>query len=342
MSARHFSFVTPRSKFFQLLLLPVALLSKIIPKEKGLSVYGSLHGTDITDNSKYNYLNNPSNRKFFIVRGNVKLKRKTLKEFNALYCYSPRGIFYQLRAEKVFYTHTIYDLIPALIWGSKIINLWHGVPVYKKLYAVKKNFLYKIFYHVFSYIHPYHFSFVHLSKRDMTKDYIEMFNISHNKIIYTPQDKNVFFNQKNIKKWEGKNILYAPTHRSAYDDYPFDPKMYQNFLEFLDARLNKTSKEFNLFFKPHPIDFNKVSKEKYFLFETDLNKILGDFSLVITDFSSVYFDCIERNIPVLLFAMDANFFINNKTIEITDGYIKNQLIQSTDNLLKNIQSSMES
>lgn len=120
-----------------------------------------------------------------------------------------------------------------------------------------------------------------------------------------------------------KKILFAPTFRIGYgfiegkksfenifDFESFDVKRFRSFLD---------SYRVLLFIKPHPVE-EKIFKTKIGTFETDriklidsemlqkekldLYKLLNGFDLLITDYSSIYFDWLLLNKPAIFVPVD--------------------------------------
>lgn len=120
-----------------------------------------------------------------------------------------------------------------------------------------------------------------------------------------------------------KKVLFAPTFRIGYgliegkrsfenifDFENFDVKKFHSFLD---------SNRVLLFIKPHPVE-EKLFRAKIRTFETDririidsevlqkekldLYKLLNGFDLLITDYSSIYFDWLLLNKPVIFVPVD--------------------------------------
>ena len=83
-----------------ILQFPIYLISKIFPK-RNLSIYGSMNGFRIADNSKYHYLNNKVTSKVFILKDQVAVKTSKSEGYNSVYCYSLNGLWAQLTADHV-------------------------------------------------------------------------------------------------------------------------------------------------------------------------------------------------------------------------------------------------
>lgn len=105
-------------------------------------------------------------------------------------------------------------------------------------------------------------------------------------------------------------ILYVPTFRDnigseidLFTDYNFDINKWQKYLE-------KNKIVFNI--KMHPVNktsktiLDKLSKSKNIIFldEIDINDILPSFDILINDYSSIYFDFLLTNKPIVFAPFD--------------------------------------
>lgn len=294
-----------RSTFKKILYLSLgwlAFLSKITPKKKGLHVFGSMNGYAVADNSKYLY-EQSTGKKYFITKNKSILNEPLSDGRFPIYAYSVRGFFLQLFAEKSFYTHGTYDLVPPLIWGSEKNNLWHGVPLkdigpksnWKHDSDFKRKFKF-IYYNVFRYTYYMACDKVYCPFHDRVGDYKDYFSISNPEVIVRVQPRNAVVNV-NVSS---NKVLYAPTFKSwhfkNFDYYSHFVKigLYNDDLnDFL------TKKSLKLVIRLHPIDNlllsdvplpNNVSVDN----TIDVYESLHKYKLIITDYSSIYFDCLER------------------------------------------------
>jgi CDP-glycerol glycerophosphotransferase len=114
-------------------------------------------------------------------------------------------------------------------------------------------------------------------------------------------------------------VFYVPTFRlSQYKGTPFDP--FKGFL-FNQVEFGKFLDEENIVFlyKPHPFDKslpNFSCSERFFFLkkeeyneEDDLYNLLGNVDILATDYSSVYFDFLLTEKPIILMPFDYNEYI---------------------------------
>lgn len=313
-------------KISQPLLLPIAMLSKLIPKEKGLEIFSSMNGFQITDNTKYAFESSQNKNRFWITKNKV-LAKKAQKGFLPIYAYSFRGFLLQLRAEKSYFTHSIFDFIPALIYGSQKINLWHGVPLkeigplsdWKNKSKLKARVL-EIYYRLFKHCYYMHCDIVACPDESLKEDYQRFFRISKPQIFIMKQARNEFCPSRT----KTRKILFAPTHRSQIRS--------NNIRETLNSFGLFSNKLFNflqenkieLVVRPHPID--KDSLEMISLPDNvtidrseDLYDSIKQYPVVITDYSSIYYDCCELEIKCIIVTPDLDSYIS--AVGLTESYL---------------------
>jgi len=302
--------VSAVTKIMMALLFPVALFSCILPKKKGLYIFSSMHGFDLADNAKYLYDNVQSTNKYFIT------KRKNYKSscgnIRYLYAYSIQGIFVQLFAERAYYTHGIYDFIPVLIWGSCKINLWHGVPVKvigpladwsgdsKLLFFVKCWF-----FRIFRISYYMAFDYLLCPEFQQIENYNHYFMLVKPKILVRQQPR-VLYSRKLAKSM---SILYAPTHRNHDKSHNIEEYLDKIRIFHPDVRNFISKIRITIVIRPHPLELSKYLNlnmpENYVLDNSiDLYDSINKYILVVTDYSSIIYDCRDLRIPYRILAAD--------------------------------------
>ena len=119
---------------------PISIFSRILPKWN-YEIYGSMNGFKICDNSKFLYYENNSENSFFITKNKNLIIGSNKK---IIYAYSIKGVFLQMFAKKVFWTHGLNDFIAPLVIGSYIVGLQHGLPGKKTIQKNRSKLYYKI------------------------------------------------------------------------------------------------------------------------------------------------------------------------------------------------------
>jgi len=324
---------------FLILFSPVYLLAKLIPKNRKLYVFGSSLGHHCADNSKYLFLyasKHISNIKSVFISRNRSLVEFLIKKgYQAEYLNSFQGIRTVLRAKKAFLSNSTKDIHPLLLGGAEIIQLWHGTPLKKIGYdadwktgtikAEIKNTVRRVLFAVFPFLYSARvFDKIVISSPDIMDSYLTAFKIPPEKteIIGQPRndclnpsyalDENIFDELEyleNLKDRYDMIISWLPTHRglsgktivNLMDEYGLD---FGKFDEFL--------RENNIAFvaKPHVLERDALKSratagENIIVYDyVDPYPLLRYTNILITDYSSVYFDFLLTGKPVIFTPFD--------------------------------------
>lgn len=105
-----------------------------------------------------------------------------------------------------------------------------------------------------------------------------------------------------------KIILYAPTWRGTkYEEPDTDLTLYKRFLELFEHQINM--EEYQILIKPHQIVYKYMQKNnsipgKLVPASIDANELLAVTDVLISDFSSIFFDYLITERPILFFIPD--------------------------------------
>lgn len=120
------------------------------------------------------------------------------------------------------------------------------------------------------------------------------------------QKKQDVLKQLNINNSK-KNILYAPTFR----DYDFD----KNIINIPIKELSKL-KDYNIIIRLHPLVRTKVDKSLFDLDNfingcnyPDVSDILAITDILITDYSSVFYEYMPKNSPIIFYPYDYDRYV---------------------------------
>lgn len=299
----------------------LSLFSYIIPKEDSLLVLGSHGGVYVKDNPKYvhRYLTRckknlgfrviyVTNDPQFVGRENF-VKKGSFKAF-----------FYLLRAKAIIISHGILDVSPCGFFGKfNIIQSWHGTPIKRigfdsiilKLRSERNiiKSLTLIMGLIRQLISP---KIIFLSPSEkVSVIFKSVFRPFLRGVWETGYPRNdIFFNKclrdnKIIEKMGLKKfneiILYAPTYRKKGEILkPFS----EDTLEEIDRLLRE--RNWVLLVKKHPntkkieiLETNNIIDVSNQL--TDVQELLPYVDILITDFSSIIYDFMITNRPVILY-----------------------------------------
>lgn len=345
----------------QVFLLPIYWLSFLIPRNRKIWVFGSTFGKRFADNPKYFYL-------YLCQRNEIKAVWiskdkelvKMLKENKkvAFYLYSLKGVWYSLRAKVYLFDNYSKDISFFLSGGAIKVNMWHGIPL-KKInmdnkfdlvrHPISKFAKLKWVLRRMSDEKPSHY--ILTTSKFMIPIFSSAFKTNNVLVCGYPRTDIFKFNNynnlslkeetliyKEIVKYQLKKVLYMPTFRKSESEI-------FNLINFdeLQNFLNKENIIFCVKLHPKSIVENKWKK----IANTYKNIILIDSSfdpypflnitdILITDYSSVYFDYLVKNKPIIFFNYDYQEYINNSRELYFDynEYTPGIKVQTMDELLK--------
>ncbi|MDO6709364.1 CDP-glycerol glycerophosphotransferase family protein [Aliiglaciecola sp. 2_MG-2023] len=224
-------------------------------------------------------------------------------------------IFYSLRSKLMVLDHNpITQDLRYAINDAKTIQIWHGIPL-KKIghLANYKAVKYDLVISTSDFVTDYAFSEIFDYKRIINSGY------PRNDVLFEQGDnkKSLALVDQDIYAWaktsNNKLIVYTPTWRGdSFDNNPIN----------LD-KLNKFAKQHDLLIvlKMHPFIrpesfFDSMENDDYqftpdyqhnivfYPSTSDIYPLLAMSSLLITDYSSIYFDYLLLDKPIVFFIYD--------------------------------------
>lgn len=105
-----------------------------------------------------------------------------------------------------------------------------------------------------------------------------------------------------------KIILYAPTWFGAQSQKPvIDMEKYDRLFAYLTQHIDM--EKYELLMKPHHVVYRNLSQEekdsnRYISYVIDANELLAAADILITDYSSIYFDYLIKDKPILFYMPD--------------------------------------
>lgn len=242
--------------------------------------------------------------------------------------------------------------------NQKVIQLWHGPGAYKKfgLSRQDKNpgYIKRMLTHK-----NYTASIV--TSESVRWCYAEGFGMDINNVYATGYPRtDIFFDKKYIsnvrknffnqyKEFNNKKIItFAPTYRGV--------SLAKSYYDYDKLDVDKVYKELHddyiFIVKLHPGLRNTKEKEKflesikkypdfYYDFSNyrDINDILLITDVLVTDYSSVIFDYLLVNKPIVYFAYDLDEYKNNRGLYFDlNEYIYGEISKNTNELIKSIKN----
>lgn len=314
----------------------IFLISCLIPKNKNLWIFGAWFGDKYADNSKYLFeyvnKNNPEIRAIWVTNNEITYKLVKKEGYEVYYKDSLKGYLYSSFSRVGIISTGVNDIIPYTTGRMKIVQLWHGTPLKKIMYDDnisanlnnKNSFKQKIF--LFKKGLDEKNIFIATSDEVKNK-FTSAFRVPQDRIKVTGYPRNDFnFNMRDIPiksllsnlKEKGIKIgIYMPTHRKGgkIDSTNF---LIDN-IDHVNSSLRKIDSF--LLVKVHFYSLNKekIENSKYdrilFLQDEDIDqdvyKILPFTDYLITDYSSVYFDYLLLNKPIIFAPFDIEDYLKN-------------------------------
>ncbi|MBO5568667.1 MAG: CDP-glycerol glycerophosphotransferase family protein [Clostridia bacterium] len=301
----------------------------LIPKSRRIWVYGAWSGRNYSDNPKYMFeymcRYHPDIKSVWISRDNHVISKLRNAGFSAYNRLSMGGLYYTLRAGVAFETAGNEDISPFINnIKTKTIMMWHGVG--GKSSKWKKG--------QFGTTTKFKFDYFPASSELYIKIMSEAKNVPQNQFCITGQARDdAFVNSQTFepleqikrKNPESKLIVYMPTHRNfGYHENTINIEEIKRVDSFLREN------QMIMIFKPH---FNEL--KFYLSFEENLSNIiiakdsewsdpyeyLHYFDLMIGDYSSVMYDFLCADKPIVLYTYDIDDFIENDA-NLHDSYWK--------------------
>ena len=298
------------------------LLSALIPKKKNRWVFGAWFGNRISDNpfALYKYIkeNYPNIDAVWVCNDIVQAQNKGII---AVKRNSLRSIWYCLTA-RVSVMNQGYLDFGSYNWihHSYKVQLWHGVP-WKKIGedtgATKNGLLHKMSHNAFLFSSKCD---LYIAPSDETRQVMKSaFLIDDSHILSVGQPRNeILLDSEQCKKARAKIIerigdadkiiLYMPTFRDSAS------KQF-SFFEIAD-KVNQVLIKYNavILEKQHYVQIQRESfsgtssKRIINVEEYDTQELLASADVLITDYSSCFFDFLLRDKPIIHFLFDYDIY----------------------------------
>ncbi|HZK03572.1 MAG TPA: CDP-glycerol glycerophosphotransferase family protein [Bacteroidaceae bacterium] len=322
------------------LFLPFWYLERLLPRKKKSWIFGSWFGLRYSDNSRaiYEYVltNHPDIKAVWITKDRAVYKRLKSEGKPVEYYNSIRGILLSLNAGAVFITTSPKDTNALCLNGAFAVWLWHGVGL-KCIMADEKRFKwahYSRFKKIKVWINKVLFPYENSPGKDailntgdfFSRFFMSGFQVDENRIWVEGYPRNdMLFSEKSDeaavilrKKFPTATfIIYMPTHRinarknspfNGFEGFGFDREYFFEILEKGDyVFLNKG----HFYDQTASIEiknerFINITDNDY----DDLYLFIKEMDILITDFSSIYFDFLLLKKPIILAPFDYDDYVS--------------------------------
>lgn len=348
----------------------IYLISFLILKNKRFWVFGAWFGDKYSDNSKYFFeyvnKNHPEIRAVWLTNRDETLELVRKKGYKALKSYSIKGTWYSMRAKVGVISTWTSDINRYTISKTQIVLLGHGSPLKKIGYDDKitadysppiKEFVIRLFPFMKK---GFEDSIITATSPRVQKILSGAFRVPENNVKITGYPRNdIFFTEdtenfpikpKLLKlKNRYKIGIYLPTHRHKGN---FDiVSLFQGIIDHLNSRLKEMNVVLLVKYHYYHLEFLNDKLPDYsnilFLNDDDINQdvypVLSLVDFLITDYSSVFFDYLLKDKPVIFAPFDMERYLKDDRElyynydEITPGpKAKNwdELLDFIDNAIK--------
>lgn len=312
----------------------VNLLNKFIPKNQNQILFDSL--PDFSDNAKafYEYIQNnnqqSSLRPVWVISDQQLLEKLSGSGILAYDKHSFSGFYQFFRSKYIFTTNNTFLEFKSS--RQVLVNLWHGMPLKTMGYAEDSKEP--------QIPHRSHDdNYIIISTSNLMKNVLSScFYVDARKVHVTGQPRNdrIFSKKKSMENLTRlinqeklldkdvldyqKIVLFAPTWRKweGKVDGTLNPDL-MNLDDYHDQKFTEYTHENNVLFlvKLHPFEEAHYSqiiadKEDMVLITSkmlqdnlfDLYDILGAVDILITDYSSIYFDFLLLDKPIIFIPTD--------------------------------------
>ncbi|HUT80078.1 MAG TPA: CDP-glycerol glycerophosphotransferase family protein [Candidatus Bathyarchaeia archaeon] len=318
--------MNPKKFFFNILrkirFLLLSTLDFLTPKKSNCILFGSRAGNQYGDNSRFLFewvRENMPNLNAYYLTADKKILNSEDKDKSIISYHSFAALKKLLRAKKVFITHGFADMPYKSLCKKRhiIYFLGHGLSFKRTDLAAKeidskkarkfKRTTQKLFAYCSSgverlAIHAYY---------GIPFDRIRITGTPRNEVLWNnmKNKKNIQSNLENLFSFQNKSkktILYAPTYLPEQKNDFFS---FEDFnMEQLKAFLEKNN--LYLFLRMHRNDllrYGKMAEDPSnnririldFDLVADVNTILYEFDILITDFSSIFLDYLIVDKPII-------------------------------------------
>ena len=318
----------------------VFAVSWLVPRNERLWVFMTGEGERFADNSKYLYLHceqKDAVRNVWIAASQDVVKELRAEGYEAYTTTSLRGKLCMLRAGVFFETHG--PIAPEYTGRAQIVHLTHGNYLKTMLddhvrdwpwivdLAVGLFFERNRQYVVTSDGPPAENM---ASMRGAPRDRMLVTGFPRNDALFGKIDgERIGLNTDALERVKsaaerGSVLVYAPTHRTAYDEQNGIPlgDLDLGFEQVDEALIEQDA---TLFVSPHPAttiaqDFDELDRIERLDTGGDLYPFLRNCDVLITDYSGIFYDFLLLDRPMVFYAPDLDEYLADRALyfEYTD------------------------
>lgn len=324
------------NQLYKLILNIVYFFSCCVPKNKNVWLFGAWQGEKFSDNPLFIYkytLKQKEIKAFWIVKNKNLYRIMSADGYPVAYAKSLIGIWLQLRAGAIIFTHSHWSEFYACCIGHKTkrIQAWHGAPLkkigYDDYYARKSTLRTNIGRCIFKYLDD-KCDLIFATGESDKKIFEGAFNVLPEDVVITGYPRNDVFSL-DVKKTAVKasKLLYMPTFRGQPgSEFPL---LTADFFDHAAINSKLTINNTHLYIKLHPVQ--KLNDETINLIgglsnvhlledRRDIYSFILDFDALITDYSSIFFDFLLSGRPIYMLPIDIVTYLQKERDFYYDYY----------------------
>jgi CDP-glycerol glycerophosphotransferase (TagB/SpsB family) len=313
--------------------------AKLIPREKNIWVFGSWYGHRYADNSRYLFEHvlrqEPGIRAIWLTRSRAVLKMVRQSGREAYMVNSVMGYWLCCRAGVIVVTCGLDDVNRVASSGAMIVQLWHGSPLKKiglddnitttNIDGPIKARLRATLSKVFNFVSD-QYDLVISPSPHVSNHFKSAFGVTSDQVIVTgyPRADLILSSHRPAidlldsiacRFGRPRIVLYAPTHRGE-GKFKFD--LFEQFnIDNLKQCLD--SNQAVLIIKMHythrklkSVILGRETSRIFWATEddiSDINLLLPYVDVLITDYSSIFFDFLLLDRPILFAPFDKDRYL---------------------------------
>ena len=304
--------------------IPLWLLLALVPKDQARWVFGAWNGQRYGDNARSVFeevrQNHTDIRPVWIVKNKALMQEMRANGLPVAYAYSPRGIWAQVRASVAVISHSVeWDLVATCIARRCLrVQGWHGIPIKKIGYLDEKGVSHRRAATI-TRLYPHRTDRCDLILAAGDYDqavFRAAFNVRLDDVVQTGYPRNDrLLRWSRAHQYTPQHFIYLPTLRGGAGQV-FD--LFERSgvdLKALDTALGAAGLQLTIKLHPaqamHPQDKSALdgcTNIELLPADYDLNVVLPEVDALITDVSSVYFDFLFLDRPIILAQFDMAAF----------------------------------